>query len=66
MLGQIVNLKMAVTIDLLDKYTHQLNFEFHQWFRNLHIRICLNKCTGYIFLETQGKNYFLYFIDYET
>ena len=31
-----------------------------------HIRICLNKCTMYILLESQCKNYFLYQPEYET
>jgi len=40
--------------------------ELHTRANPLNIRISLNKCTGYIFLESEDKNHFLYLTDYET
>ena len=55
-----------ITVEFHDNYTHTKLLEFHTKANKPNIRICLNKCTGYISLESQAKNHFLYLTDYET
>jgi len=55
-----------ITVEFQCNYTHIMLLEFHPKDNKSNIRICLNKCTGYISLESQDKNHFLYLTDYET
>jgi hypothetical protein len=54
------------TVEFQYNYTHNKLLEFHTKDNKANIRISLNKCTGYIFLESEDKNHFLYLTDYET
>jgi hypothetical protein len=54
------------TVEFHDNYTNNELLEFHTKENKPNIRICLNKCTGYISLESKDKNHFLYLTDYES
>ena len=51
--------KELITVEFHDNYTHNSSLEFHNKACKSNIRICLNKCTGYILLESENKNHFL-------